>query len=57
LRDPGSTLRIEELAQELAKDITMVVTYNMQQAARDLDFTAFILNGEVVEISITGRFG
>jgi phosphate transport system ATP-binding protein len=35
----------------------MVVTHNMQQAGRVSDFRAFILNGEVVEISITGRFG
>jgi ABC-type phosphate transport system ATPase subunit len=35
----------------------MTVAHNMQQAARVLDFTAFILDGEIVEIGITGRFG
>lgn len=54
--DPASTLRIEELARELAKEITIViVTHNMQQAARVSDFTAFILNGELVEVGPTGQ--
>jgi phosphate transport system ATP-binding protein len=35
----------------------MVVTHNMQQTGRVSDFTAFILNGEIVQIGITGRFG
>jgi phosphate transport system ATP-binding protein len=52
--DPASTLRIEELARELAKDITIViVTHNMQQAARVSDSTAFMLDGAVVEYGPT----
>src|SRR3989441_10745761 len=48
--DPAATLRIEELARDLAKEITIViVTHNMQQAARGSDFTAFLLDGELVE--------
>ncbi len=54
--DPASTLRIEELARELAKDITVViVTHNMQQAARVSDFTGFLLLGELVEFGVTQR--
>jgi len=52
--DPISTLRIEELVQELKKDYTIIiVTHNMQQAARISDFTAFFLNGEVIECDAT----
>jgi phosphate transport system ATP-binding protein len=52
--DPASTLRIEELARELVEDITIViVTHNMQQAARVSDQTAFFLNGELVEVGPT----
>jgi len=52
--DPASTLRIEELARVLANDITIViVTHNMQQAARVADFTAFLLNGELIEYGPT----
>jgi phosphate transport system ATP-binding protein len=52
--DPASTLRIEELARELAKDITIViVTHNMQQAARVSDFTGFFLDGELIEFGVT----
>ncbi|WP_027717352.1 phosphate ABC transporter ATP-binding protein PstB [Desulfovirgula thermocuniculi] len=48
--DPISTLKIEELIRELKKKYTIViVTHNMQQAARVSDITAFFLNGEVVE--------
>lgn len=48
--DPISTLKIEELIRELKKKYTIViVTHNMQQAARVSDVTAFFLNGEVVE--------
>jgi phosphate transport system ATP-binding protein len=48
--DPVSTAKIEELMIELKKDYTIViVTHNMQQAARVSDFTAFLLNGTVVE--------
>ena len=43
--DPGSTLRIEDTIRELAESITVViVTHNMQQAARVSDFTAFFLS-------------
>ena len=52
--DPISTIKIEELAQELKKDYTIVmVTHNMQQAARIADYTAFFLVGEVVEYAAT----
>ncbi|MEW6541480.1 MAG: phosphate ABC transporter ATP-binding protein PstB [Bacillota bacterium] len=52
--DPISTLKIEELLQELKKDYTIIiVTHNMQQAARVSDITAFFLNGEVVESGAT----
>lgn len=50
--DPISTGKIEELAVELKKDYTLVmVTHNMQQAARISDKTAFFLLGEVVEMN------
>ena len=52
--DPISTMKIEDLALELKKDYTIVmVTHNMQQAARISDQTAFFLLGEVVECSST----
>ncbi|MEK4306549.1 phosphate ABC transporter ATP-binding protein PstB [Oceanobacillus sp. FSL K6-0251] len=52
--DPKSTLRIEELVQELKKDYAIViVTHNMQQAARISDKTAFFLNGEIIEYDKT----
>ncbi|MHB0884904.1 MAG: phosphate ABC transporter ATP-binding protein PstB [Bacillota bacterium] len=48
--DPISTLRIEELMRELQKEYTIIiVTHNMQQAARASDRTAFMLSGELVE--------
>jgi phosphate transport system ATP-binding protein len=54
--DPISTLRIEELVEELKARITIViVTHNMQQAARVADRTAFMLDGELVEIGPTER--
>ncbi len=54
--DPASTLRIEELARELAKDITIViVTHNMQQAARVSESTAFMLDGMLVEFGPTNQ--
>ncbi|MFB6465806.1 phosphate ABC transporter ATP-binding protein PstB [Cytobacillus sp. Hz8] len=54
--DPISTLKIEELVQELKKDFTIIiVTHNMQQAARISDKTAFFLNGEVIEFSQTDK--
>ena len=71
--DPISTSKIEDLAAELKKDYTIImVTHNMQQAARISDKTAFFLLGELVEFGdteqmmpknkktedyITGRFG
>jgi phosphate transport system ATP-binding protein len=52
--DPISTMKIEELVSELKTKYTIVmVTHNMQQAARVSDFTAFFLNGEVVEYNKT----
>lgn len=54
--DPISTLKVEELVQELKKDISIViVTHNMQQAARISDKTAFFLNGEVIEFTDTDQ--
>ncbi|WP_068674273.1 phosphate ABC transporter ATP-binding protein PstB [Oceanobacillus sp. Castelsardo] len=54
--DPKSTLKIEELAQELKKDYSIImVTHNMQQAARISDRTAFFLDGEVVEFDDTNK--
>lgn len=48
--DPIATMRIEELVLELKKEYTIViVTHNMQQAARIADSTAFFLNGELIE--------
>jgi phosphate transport system ATP-binding protein len=71
--DPMATLRIEELMQELKRDYTIViVTHNMQQAARASDWVGFFLLGELLEYGdakdvftkdqrtenyITGRFG
>lgn len=52
--DPISTSKIEDLAVELKKDYTIVmVTHNMQQAARISDKTAFFLLGEVIEYGET----
>ena len=54
--DPGSTMRIEELMSELKKEYTVViVTHNMQQAARISDTTAFFLLGEMVEAGPTAK--
>ena len=48
--DPISTSKIEELIQELKKDFTIIlVTHQMQQAARVADYTAFFLKGELIE--------
>ena len=53
--DPLSTQAVEELVYELRHDMTIViVTHNMQQAARVSDSTAFFLNGEMVEMTNTG---
>lgn len=52
--DPISTAKVEELAQELKKDYTIIiVTHNMQQAVRLSDYTAFFLMGEVIEFNKT----
>jgi len=54
--DPASTLRIEELIEELKRSFTVViVTHNMQQAARISDWTLFMLYGEVVEFGPTSK--
>ena len=54
--DPGSTMKIEALMSELKKSYTVViVTHNMQQAARISDRTAFFLLGELVEMGPTER--
>ncbi len=54
--DPASTLRIEELIDELKSRYTVViVTHNMQQAARVSDWTLFLLSGEAVEFGPTER--
>lgn len=52
--DPVSTLKIEDLIENLRKNYTVIiVTHNMQQAARISDSTAFFLNGEIVEYDKT----
>jgi phosphate transport system ATP-binding protein len=54
--DPISTAKIEELIDELKQDYTIViVTHNMQQAARVSDFTAFMYLGELIEFDGTAR--
>jgi phosphate transport system ATP-binding protein len=54
--DPIATLRIEELMVELKKNYTIiVVTHNMQQAARVSDFTGFFWLGELVEFTSTAK--
>ncbi len=54
--DPISTAKIEELMDELKDDYTLViVTHNMQQAARVSDFTAFMYLGEVIEFGTTSQ--
>ena len=54
--DPISTARIEELIDELKDDYTIViVTHNMQQAARVSDFAAFMYLGELIEVDLTSK--
>jgi phosphate transport system ATP-binding protein len=54
--DPASTLRIEELIDELkSKYAVVIVTHNMQQAARVSDWTLFLLSGEAVEFGPTEK--
>jgi phosphate transport system ATP-binding protein len=54
--DPIATMRVEELMIELKKDYTiLIVTHNMQQAARVSDFTGFMLLGELLELGRTDQ--
>lgn len=54
--DPISTMRVEELVEQLKNDYTVViVTHNMQQAARIADKTAFFLQGELIEFGDTTK--
>jgi phosphate transport system ATP-binding protein len=54
--DPISTLKIEELIHELKRDFTiLIVTHNMQQAARVSDYTAFLHQGRLIEFGDTER--
>jgi phosphate transport system ATP-binding protein len=54
--DPISTMRIEELMAELKDEFTIViVTHNMQQAARISDFTAYMYLGELIEFGLTDQ--
>jgi phosphate transport system ATP-binding protein len=54
--DPISTAKIEELIVDLKKSVTIViVTHNMQQAARISDYTAFMYIGEMIEFGNTDR--
>jgi phosphate transport system ATP-binding protein len=54
--DPIATLRIEELMQELKRDYTIIiVTHNMQQAARASDLSGFMYLGELIEIGPTAE--
>jgi phosphate transport system ATP-binding protein len=58
--DPGSTLRIEDTIGQLAKTMTIIiVTHNMQQAARVSDYTAFFLSdggpGQMIEVGPTNE--
>ncbi|WP_296699023.1 phosphate ABC transporter ATP-binding protein PstB [Thiocapsa sp. UBA6158] len=54
--DPLATAKIEDLVQQLAGEVTiLIVTHNMQQASRISDFTAFMLMGEMVEYGNTDQ--
>jgi len=54
--DPKSTLKIEDLINELKKDYTIIiVTHNMQQAGRVSDYTAFFYEGHLIEFGATGQ--
>ncbi len=54
--DPLATMRIEELMRELKKNYSiLIVTHNMQQAARVSDFTGFFLLGKLIEFDKTGK--
>lgn len=54
--DPIATAKIEDMLEELKKDYTVIiVTHNMQQAARISDYTGFFMLGELVEFNVTDR--
>ena len=54
--DPIATAHVEDLFAELREEYTLVlVTHNMQQAARSSDYTAFFYMGDLVEFNLTGR--
>jgi phosphate transport system ATP-binding protein len=54
--DPVATLKIEELVTQLKQQVTIaIVTHNMQQAGRVADTTAFMLDGEVIEVGPTHK--
>jgi len=54
--DPVATAKIEDLITELKKDYTVViVTHNMQQAARVSEYTGFFMLGEMIEFDITQK--
>jgi phosphate transport system ATP-binding protein len=54
--DPVATAKIEELVGSLKKEFTIViVTHNMQQAARVSDFTAFFFEGRIIEFGTTDQ--
>lgn len=54
--DPVATMKIEELMEDLKKEYTVIiVTHNMQQAARISDKTAFLLSGELIEFDKTNK--
>ena len=54
--DPVATMKIEELMEDLKKEYTIIiVTHNMQQAARISDKTAFFLSGELIEFDKTNK--
>ena len=54
--DPVGTLKVEDLIEELKQEFTIViVTHNMQQAARISDYTAFYFQGKIIEFGITEK--
>ena len=54
--DPDGTLKVEDLIEELKQEFTIViVTHNMQQAARISDYTAFYFQGKIIEFGITEK--
>ena len=53
--DPISTSRIEDLVMELKQYTIIIVTYNMQQATRISDITAFFLLGDMIEMAPTAN--